>query len=61
MAQAPGMRIQLIGGDVYTRHVDFNPCVPIPIALWNHIRIMRMRHRCDHAEGAPILTAGHVE
>src|SRR6202035_5283593 len=61
MAQAPRMRIQIVGGHAYPRHIDLDPRISIPIALWDDVRIMRMGHRCDHAERAAIFAAGHVE
>ena len=49
------------GADAQARHIDVDAGIAIPVALRNHVGIVRMGHRGDHAERAAILAACHVE
>ena len=55
------MRIELVRGQLYAGPIDLDAVVAIPVALRNHVRIVRVGHRYDQAERPAILAAGHVE
>ncbi len=55
------MGIELLDGHAHPRHVDLDLGIAVPVGLRNHIGIMGVGHRRDHAKRAAIPAARHVE
>ena len=57
LPQPPGMRVAPVGRDEgHARHVDVIMLVEIPVFLWGHVRIVRMRERGRQADRVGTVT-----
>ena len=55
------MRVERVGGDRGSRHVDVRIAIKVPVGLRHGERVVRMRERGDKQERAGIAGAGEVE